>query len=278
VSPSAPGLGLAGRAAGAVAGWARSAIPAADLDARDPDYIRDKLPGLWLLATIWHRAEVRGLDHIPADGPVLLVGNHSGGNASPDTLILTLAGGAPQPRGGARRAAPSRGGGRCPAPPRAPACRPAAPSLRSRHVEEVAVMETPTPGQLAALLEGVDDATIEDQVTALGVDALLGQVFEEMARRFLPEKAAGRSAVVQYEVGLRDGSVRSWQVIVDGAACTVQPGSERPAAVTLQIALSPFLRVLTGSLDGMTAFMSGVLKVKGDVMLAQLMQGWFDRA
>jgi 1-acyl-sn-glycerol-3-phosphate acyltransferase len=69
----------------------QGSVPTADLDDRDPDYIRDNLPGLWLLATIWHRAEVRGLEHIPEQGPVLLVGNHSGGNASPDTLIFTLA-------------------------------------------------------------------------------------------------------------------------------------------------------------------------------------------
>src|SRR5205823_3751871 len=61
------------------------------LDDRDPDYIRDTLPLAWLLATLWHRAEVRGLDNIPDEGPVLLVGNHSGGNTSPDTIVFTLA-------------------------------------------------------------------------------------------------------------------------------------------------------------------------------------------
>src|SRR5439155_10766764 len=66
-------------------------VPRIDLDDRDPDYVRDALPGLWLLATIWHRAEVRGLERIPETGPVLLVGNHSGGNVAPDTLIFTLA-------------------------------------------------------------------------------------------------------------------------------------------------------------------------------------------
>ncbi|TMD03488.1 MAG: glycerol acyltransferase [Chloroflexi bacterium] len=76
---------------GSLARLVQGSVPTADLDDRDPDYIRDNLPGLWLLATIWHRAEVRGLEHIPEQGPVLLVGNHSGGNASPDTLIFTLA-------------------------------------------------------------------------------------------------------------------------------------------------------------------------------------------
>jgi len=70
---------------------AQRRIPQADLDERDPDYIRDSLPRLWLLATLWFRAEVRGLGNVPEDGPVLLVGNHTGGNVAPETGIFTLA-------------------------------------------------------------------------------------------------------------------------------------------------------------------------------------------
>src|ERR687886_881941 len=66
-------------------------IPTADLDTRDPDYIRETLPGMWLLASLYFRADVRALEKIPAEGPVLLVGNHSGGNLTPDTTVLTLA-------------------------------------------------------------------------------------------------------------------------------------------------------------------------------------------
>ncbi|MDQ6820996.1 MAG: acyltransferase family protein [Actinomycetota bacterium] len=66
-------------------------IPRADLDERDPDFIRERLPLMWLLASIWYRGEVRGLGNIPDSGPVLLVGNHSGGNMTPDTLVFTLA-------------------------------------------------------------------------------------------------------------------------------------------------------------------------------------------
>ena len=93
--------GLAGRAgdvarlparAGAIATRAVAGrIPTADLDERDPDYIRESLPRLWLLASLYFRGEVRGLGNIPEEGGVLLVGNHSGGNITPDTGVFTLA-------------------------------------------------------------------------------------------------------------------------------------------------------------------------------------------
>ena len=75
--------------------WVReqvaSRVPKADLDQRDPDYIRDTLPMTWLVASLYFRADVQHLDRIPAEGPVLLVGNHSGGNVPPDTFVFTLA-------------------------------------------------------------------------------------------------------------------------------------------------------------------------------------------
>jgi 1-acyl-sn-glycerol-3-phosphate acyltransferase len=83
--------GLLERAAKALAGQVTRRIPTADLDERDPDFIREQLPSLWLLASVWFRGEVRGLGNIPEEGPVLLVGNHSGGNLTPDTTVLTLA-------------------------------------------------------------------------------------------------------------------------------------------------------------------------------------------
>jgi len=82
---------LGSRVVQAVSSLAQSRIPKADLDERDPDYIRETLPGLWMLASYYFRADVRGLDRIPADGPALLVGNHSGGNLTPDTHVFTLA-------------------------------------------------------------------------------------------------------------------------------------------------------------------------------------------
>ena len=61
------------------------------LDAWDPEYIRTTLPTLRLFSDVYHRAEVRGLRNIPAEGPVLLVGNHSGGTLISDTFVFAQA-------------------------------------------------------------------------------------------------------------------------------------------------------------------------------------------
>src|SRR5688572_4358717 len=84
------GRRLAGEAIGAAARRAQRALTA-DLDDRDPDYIRENLPLSWLLATLWYRAEVRNMGNVPEQGPVLLVGNHTGGNMSPEVIVLPLA-------------------------------------------------------------------------------------------------------------------------------------------------------------------------------------------
>jgi 1-acyl-sn-glycerol-3-phosphate acyltransferase len=63
----------------------------AHLEDRDPDYLREALPLLWLIATFYFRADVRGIGNVPADRPALLVGNHSGGNVIIDTFVFSLA-------------------------------------------------------------------------------------------------------------------------------------------------------------------------------------------
>ncbi len=101
MQPLRSALGMARSAVVGAAAWAemaaadvahpRRALDGNDIDAWDPDYIRRVLP-LWrAIFCNYFRAEVRGLDNIPASGPSLLVGNHSGGNMTPDTTIFTLA-------------------------------------------------------------------------------------------------------------------------------------------------------------------------------------------
>lgn len=58
---------------------------------RDPEYIEQTLAAWRVSSDLYFRAEVRGLDNIPATGPVLLVGNHSGGVVIVDTFVFAQA-------------------------------------------------------------------------------------------------------------------------------------------------------------------------------------------
>jgi 1-acyl-sn-glycerol-3-phosphate acyltransferase len=65
--------------------------PADPFAARSPEYIRATLPALRTLSDTYFRADVSGLERIPGSGPVLLVGNHSGGTMIADTFVFAQA-------------------------------------------------------------------------------------------------------------------------------------------------------------------------------------------
>jgi 1-acyl-sn-glycerol-3-phosphate acyltransferase len=85
---------LAATASAVAADW-RSLLGGSEeldwLDRRDPEHIRRTLPTMKAYGDLYHRAEVRGLGNIPQDGPVLLVGNHSGGTLIADTFVFSAA-------------------------------------------------------------------------------------------------------------------------------------------------------------------------------------------
>src|SRR3954447_10024389 len=82
---------MLGAAADDVTNALNGGYPDDPFEARDPDYIRDTLPAMRLSSQIYFRADVGGLHHIPAEGPVLLVGNHSGGTLIADTFVFAQA-------------------------------------------------------------------------------------------------------------------------------------------------------------------------------------------
>jgi 1-acyl-sn-glycerol-3-phosphate acyltransferase len=80
---------MAAAATGDVAGLRRH--PDDWLDAWDPAYIRTTLPAMRAMSKVYFRGEVRGLSNIPEKGPILLVGNHSGGTLIADTFVFAQA-------------------------------------------------------------------------------------------------------------------------------------------------------------------------------------------
>ncbi|MGH8998168.1 MAG: SCP2 sterol-binding domain-containing protein [Acidimicrobiia bacterium] len=130
--------------------------------------------------------------------------------------------------------------------------------------------------ELRTAISGKSDDEINATMTEQGVEGVLAKIFDVMAVRFQPDRAAGQSAVIGWDITAPDG-VHRYQLKVEGGTCTPVAGGDDPARVTLAMALPDFLRFLTGELEGMSAFMTGKLKLTGDMMFAQAMQAWFSQ-
>jgi putative sterol carrier protein len=138
----------------------------------------------------------------------------------------------------------------------------------------MAQFEANSPAELAALIEGRTDDEINAGLKESGAEAALDKVFEGMVDAFLPEKVGGQSAVIQYDVTSTEGT-HSYQLKIAEGKCELVKGSPESARVTLALAAPDFLRLVTGKLNGQTAFFQGKLKLAGDMMFAQTMQSWF---
>jgi putative sterol carrier protein len=133
-------------------------------------------------------------------------------------------------------------------------------------------------GALSAL---VDDRSTEELTEAVqqqdgGAAGVLDKVFAGMVRSFNAAKAAGQEAVVQYEIAAPDGGHQYHMRVADGR-CEVDRGRADSPRVTIRTGVADFLRLVTGKANGMQLYMTGKLKVAGDLFFAQTYQAWFDR-
>lgn len=98
-------------------------------------------------------------------------------------------------------------------------------------------------------------------------------VFEKMPEVFNSSAAAGLNMVFQFHI--TGGQAGDWNVAIENNACTVSEGVHAAPTVSLTMADEDWLAMCNGTLDGMTAFMSGKLKASGDIMSAQRIPSLF---
>jgi putative sterol carrier protein len=100
----------------------------------------------------------------------------------------------------------------------------------------------------------------------------ISDLMNRMPGALIPEKAAGVDAVVHFKfTGPEPGE---WNAVIKDAKAEVAQGiPHSKPTMTLTADSSDFIKIFTGELDGMQAFMQGKVKLAGDLNLAmKLMQ------
>lgn len=100
---------------------------------------------------------------------------------------------------------------------------------------------------------------------------------QEFFRR-LPEKldadaAEGLTAVYQFDLSGPQGG--HYQLVIDNGTCAVQEGMHPDPDVIIAMSGEDCLGVLSGRLDGPSVFISGRLRISGDLGLAMQLKSLF---
>lgn len=99
-----------------------------------------------------------------------------------------------------------------------------------------------------------------------GADALVDQIIAHLRARAVERPLDG---TLKFDFGNR-------RLLIDGTSGTnVLTEEDREAACTIQIAPEDMLAILKGELNPMSAFMTGKIKVKGDMSMAMKLQNFF---
>ena len=99
----------------------------------------------------------------------------------------------------------------------------------------------------------------------------VSQLMEKMPGALIPEKAQGVDAVIQFKFTGTEAS--DWNATIKDGKVDVSRGTHPSPRMTLTADSSDYVKIFTGELDGMQAFMQGKIKLAGDLNLAmKLMQ------
>jgi putative sterol carrier protein len=93
-------------------------------------------------------------------------------------------------------------------------------------------------------------------------------LFGAMAQAYEPDKAAGFSGDLQYDLRRSDGDVVSWTVTLGPERASVRHGTASAPALTLKLGLVDFVRMAGGDLDPGKALLTGRMDMEGDLAVA----------
>ncbi len=99
------------------------------------------------------------------------------------------------------------------------------------------------------------------------------QVFTEMPNRFNKTAAKGLNAIYQFDLSGDGGG--KWHAVIKDETCEVKEGAHASPNITISMTARDYLDMVNGKLNGQMAFMTGKLRIAGDMGLALRLQSLF---
>lgn len=100
-------------------------------------------------------------------------------------------------------------------------------------------------------------------------------IFKEMAANLNADAAKGMNSTIQFNLSGDNGG--QWNVAIKDGKAEVHQGTAPSPNMTLSMTAQDYVDMIMGKLNGQMAFMSGKLKISGDMGLAMKMQSLFKR-
>lgn len=97
--------------------------------------------------------------------------------------------------------------------------------------------------------------------------------FSELGGKVDPTKIQGMNATYQFDITGDNGG--TWHVKLADGNVSVNEGPAENPNITLTATDENWMQIVTGKLSGQTAFLTGKLKIKGDMGLAMKLQSVF---
>jgi putative sterol carrier protein len=118
------------------------------------------------------------------------------------------------------------------------------------------------------------DAELHEGMRGPLRDQVIAEVFQRMEQHFKAD--GGEEAVIHWAIaGRPDGGVDRWEVVIADRGCTASAELRSDPRVTLNLDGVDFLKLVTGNVSGPTLFMSGKLRIEGDLMFSTRIQSMF---
>ena len=93
--------------------------------------------------------------------------------------------------------------------------------------------------------------------------ANIAEIFENMPNRFQADKAKGVAMTVQFDLTGEGGG--QWYGVIEDGNLAVEKGAADNPSATIRMDADDFQKMSSGELNAMMAFMSGKIKVEGDL-------------